>query len=142
MLALNDPRWSQLTTFFGESADFPQAVEEWLASVGSDQEENVYAESMFQAFLRQGTITNAAYAVVPWLVEVCKNHPTNCSASYLADIAYVEANRLTHGLHYHRKGTDETSDWLMVDYRIAIVEARNLIENSIDEEIDENWKAE
>jgi hypothetical protein len=68
-------------------------------------------------FLHQGIITDAAFAVVPWLVEVCKKGETRFRVEYLTDLATVEAYRLTSGLHWHSEGTEEYPEWLMSDYR-------------------------
>ena len=73
MLQLNDLRWKELTSFFGEAADIPVAIDKWLVSVGSENEEEVYDEDLFDLFLHQMTITNAAFAIVPWMMHVCAN---------------------------------------------------------------------
>ena len=66
MLPLADERWGQLTTFFGKPEDVPKVLEEWLASIGFDQEETIYQRDLFNLFLHQGTITNVAFiAIVP-----------------------------------------------------------------------------
>jgi hypothetical protein len=91
-------------------------------------------------FLHQGTITNAAFAVVPWLVDVCKRQPTKHHVKYLTDVALVEANRLKHGVYFNHKRTEENPEWLMLDHHKAIVESRDLVENALDAEYDEYGK--
>ena len=142
MLPLADERWGQLTTFFGKPENVPKVLGEWLASIGFDQEETIYQRDLFNLFLHQGTITNVAFAIVPWLVDVAKNGTTTYQVEYLADVAHVEANRLTRGLYFNREGTEETPTWLMSDYHQAIVESRNLVDDTIDAVQNEERKRE
>src|SRR5688500_9541152 len=111
MLPLNDDRWKQLTTFFGESENLPSLISDWLKSIGSDKEEIVYERDLLDLFLHQATITNAAFAVVPWLVHVCKEGITKFQVEYLTDVALVEANRLKYGVYYNREATEEYPEW-------------------------------
>ncbi len=101
-----------------------------MASIGSDQEDTIYRRDLFDMFLHQNTITNAAFAVVPWLVQVCKNGGTRFRVEYLTDTALVEANRLKYGLYYNREGTEGYPKWLMSDYKQAILEARNTTQSN------------
>jgi hypothetical protein len=111
-----------------------------LEAIGSDQENAIYYEDLFDLFLHQATITNAAFAVVPWLVYVCKKGITKFQVEYLTDVALVEANRLKYGVYSNRKGTEEYPEWLMSDYIQAIMEARNLIDDIIEAEHDKKRK--
>jgi len=140
MLSLNDEKWKDLTTFFGESENLPIVLRKWLQSIGSDQESSIYFEELFDLFLHQVTITNVAFAIVPWLVHVCKKGITEFQVEYLTDVALVEANRLKFGVYGNREGTEEYPEWLMSEYRQAIMEARNLIDGIIAAEHDENRK--
>jgi hypothetical protein len=141
MLLLDDERWGYLTTFFGGPEDLPKVVGEWLASIGSDQENTIYRDDLFDLFLHQVTITNAAFAIVPWLVEVCKKGETKFAIEYLTDVALVEANRIKRGVFANRKGTEEYPEWLMADYRQAIIEARNLVDDVLEVEHDAERKS-
>jgi hypothetical protein len=134
MLTLDDDRWTELTTFFGEPQNFPKILGKWLASIGSDQENIVYSRDLFDLFLHQATITNAALAVVPWLVDICTKKETKFQIEYLTDIALVELNRLKIGLYYNREGTAEYPEWLMLNYNQAIIESRNLANQVIESE--------
>jgi hypothetical protein len=140
MLSLDDDRWERLTTFFGSPKKLRKAVRRWLASVNSNEEETSYRHNLFELFLHQGTITNAAFAVVPRLVDVCKRQATKHRVEYLTDVALVEANRLKYGVYFNRKGTEENPEWLMPDYHQAIVESRDLVENALDADHDEYGK--
>lgn len=134
MLALNDDRWSRLTTFFGEPENLPNVLRQWLASIGLDEEGTIYRRDLFDLFLHQNTIVNAAFAVVPWLVHVCNKQQTTYRVEYLTDVAFVEANRLKFGIYGNRKGTEEYPEWLMLDYKQAILESRNLVDEVIEAE--------
>ena len=136
MLPLDDDRWGYLSTFFEEPDCLPDILNKWMRSIGSDQEETIYQCDLLDLFLHQASITNAAFAVVPWLVHICKQGNTKFRVMYLTDVAMVEVNRLKMGLHYNRKGTEQYPEWLMNVYHQAIVEARQLTEITIKEEVD------
>lgn len=140
MLPLDDDRWKHLTTFFGQSENLPSSIEGWLKSIGSEQEETVYFRDLAELFLHQATITNAAFAVVPWLLHVCKGGVTKFQVEYLIDIALVEANKLKYGLYYNREGTEEYPDWLMLGYQQAIAESRNMVDKVIEAEQNKDKK--
>lgn len=134
MLSLGDDRWALLTTFFGAPEDMPKVMEEWLAAIGFDQERTIYLESLYDLFLHQATITNAAIAMVPWLVHVCATQETEYRVEYLTDVALVEARRLKSGTYWNREGTEQYPEWIMADYRQAIVDSRNLVDDVLDAE--------
>ncbi len=140
MLPLDDDRWGLLTTFFGKPDDLSKVLEEWLASVGFDQEFTTYSRELFDLFLHQGTITNAAFAVVPYLVDVCKRGDTRFQVEYLADVALVEARRLKNGVYANREGTEAYPEWLMSDYKQAILESRELADDVIEAEHNDERK--
>ncbi len=77
---------------------------------------------------------------MPWLVSVCKQGITKFQIEYLTDVALVEANRLKYGVYYNREGTEEYPKWLMSDYQQAILHARDLIDDVIEAEQDEQRK--
>lgn len=95
MLLLKSPRWSELDTFFGESMNLPSVLKEWIDSIGFDQEMSNYND-LYQLFLHQVTTANAAYAVVPWIVEHLSRSQLEDQAFYLSDVATVELLRLTY----------------------------------------------
>lgn len=137
MLPLSSPRWSELDTFFGKPEQVPVVLREWVDAIGFDQEQEIYSRDLFDLFLHQGTITNVAFAVVPWIVEACRHAVPTHRAQYLADVALVELNRLTHGVHFVRDGGIAEPDWLMTDYRNAIEQAQSLAEDALDEPLSE-----
>jgi hypothetical protein len=126
MLQLNDPRWKELTSFFGEPADIPAAIDKWLASVGTKTEKEVYFEDLFELFLHQMTITNAAFAIVPWMMHVCARQDTKLRMIYLTHIGAVEAGRIEHGVYYNRDETEECPEWLMPEYHLSVRKARDV----------------
>jgi len=95
---------------------------------------------LLHLFLHQATITNAAFAVVPWLVDVCAKYQSRFQVEYLTDVSLVEANRLKHGVYFNRHGTEVFPKWLMSDYHEAIVEARNLVDKVLEIEPDKERK--
>ena len=115
MLPLNDNRWSQLTTFFGEPDDVPILLERWRGAIGTLEEEIIYRRDLFDTFLHQNTITNIAFAIAPWLVE---------------------ANRLKFGVYYNHDGTEEFPAWLMSDYQQAIMIAQSFVDDVLEGESD------
>jgi hypothetical protein len=136
MLTLDDSRWQYLTTFFQEPHDIPKALAEWLLSIGHDQEMTIYHRSLLDIFLHQATITNAAFAIVPWIVHVCKRGETRYQAEYLTDVALVEANRIIPGVYLNLEGTEPYPEWLMADYHTSIAEARDLVDDVLNAELD------
>jgi hypothetical protein len=140
MLPLDDDRWGQLTTFFEEPKHLPKVLRTWLESIGLNHEEGIYNRELFDLFLHQATITNAAFAVVPWLVQVCKEGRTNLRGQYLIDVALVEANRLEYGVCGNRRKTAPYPEWLMSDYHNAILDARKLVEEMIQVEQNDEIK--
>ena len=140
MLPLDDDRWTLLTTFFGQPEDVPIVLGQWLEAIGSDQENTIYRRDLFDLFLHQATITSAAFAVVPWLVDVCKKRKTENRVEYLTDVALVEANRLKYGVYGDREGTEEFPEWFIMDYNNAIIESRSLVDDVLQAEQDVGWK--
>lgn len=133
MLPLNDPRWAELTTFFGDPEEAPKVLSEWISAIGFDQELVIYRRDLFDLFLHQVTITNAAFAIVPWLVDVCRRGVTQYKVEYLTDVALVEANRLCGGVYFNRPDTVPMSEWLMNEYHPTIQAAQNMANDILDE---------
>jgi hypothetical protein len=84
--------------------------------------------------------SEAIFAVVPWLVQVCKNSNTNWQAEYLTDVALVEANRLKIGVYFNRDATEPYPEWLMPEYHQAIIEARDLVDDALEVEHNQETK--
>lgn len=134
VLALDSPRWAELDTFFREGESVPRLLAEWIDAIGFDQESTIYRQ-LFQLYLHQGTITNVAFAVVPWLVsQLCRCDPHQ-QADYLSDIGLVEFRRLTGGVHFLRAGGESEPPWLMADYQEAIRQAQPMAEDVLDQQL-------
>lgn len=132
MLALESNRWLELTTFVGKPIDSPRRVSEWLAAIGTEKEKQIYRDKLCDWFLHQSTITNLAFAVVPWIVQVVDygkavDERAERNADYLIDVALVEMNRLSCGVHFTREGTEAVPQWLMPDYHASISAALNIV---------------
>ena len=132
MLPLDSPLWSELDAFFGGPKNMPHVLSEWVDSVGFDQEMTNYRE-LHEVFLHQGTTTNIAYAVVPWILNHLSRSELQQQASYLHDIGLVEFRRLTCGLHFLREGGEAEPSWLMQDYHEAIQQAQSMAEDVLDQ---------
>jgi len=94
VLSLDDEKWKHLTTFFGEPENLPFVLGKWLKAIGSKQEIDIYRDDLFDLFLHQATITNAAFAVVPFLVGVCKKGGTKFQVEYLIPLFQITYYRL------------------------------------------------
>ena len=141
MLDLQNPRWNELHPFFGSPADVPRAIAEWLLSIGFDQEEVVYARDLQQLFLHQATISDVAFAVVPWLVEAATNRCSSLAIQYISDVAMIEMNRRERGTYWPKGVAGQGSpDWLASDYQAAIQAAQPLAEDLIDSENRDEWR--
>ena len=141
MLPLDSPRWSELDAFFGDSEQVPIVLTKWIDAIGFDQERTIYERGLYQLFLHQGTITNVAFAVIPWIVEYCQHAEIPNRIEYIADVALVELNRLTRGVHYVRDDGDTEPAWLMADYMHAIEQAQTIAENLMDEAVHEERRS-
>jgi hypothetical protein len=130
MLPLDDPRWCQFETFFGEPCELPGVIRAWLAAVGTEDEETIYCRDLGEIFLHQGTIVDAAYAVVPWLVRVIEGGKSPHRAWYLDDVIAIERYRIYYEILWDRDrvgGKVVVPDWLRIDYERAIVRARDFV---------------
>lgn len=94
MWSLDSTKWATLSTFFGDPSDLPGHLRRWQDALGTSTEEDVYAD-FYECFLHQATITDAAYAVVPYIVEALDQRRTKRVFDYVTDLGLIEANRLT-----------------------------------------------
>lgn len=133
MLPLDSPKWSELDTFFGKPDDVPNVLIEWVAALGFDQEATIYSRDLFPLYLHQGTTTNVAYAITPWLVNHLSQTSLENRIRYLSDVGLVEFRRLTVGVHHVSEGGDPEPDWLMSDYHTALRTTEPLAEEILAE---------
>ena len=113
---------------------------EWVEAVGFDQATTIDARDLINLVRHQGTTTNVAYAVVPWLVAHRVRADVTDRACYVCDVALVDFNQLTHGVYSVREGGDRKPKWLTPDYEAAIEAARPMAEDLLDEPLDESLR--
>ena len=96
MLALNSPRWSQLTHAYGSAADVPA----WLAQLSQLPSSAGNAEpwfSIWSALAHQGDVFASSYAAVPHVVEALATAPEQADSSYIHFPVWVEICRAKNG---------------------------------------------
>jgi hypothetical protein len=116
MWSLDDKRWRSLRTFFHSGRTLPGLIRRWQAGLGSPEAEEVWAE-LRDLFLHQLTITNAAYAVLPYMVAGLERVPVGKRLNYLVDLGVSEAAR-------RNPGSPAFPDGLAEAYKASIEAAR------------------
>jgi hypothetical protein len=81
MLALDDPRWQELASTYGDG----RAVARWLARARAGEPLDDWYDPLFQELLHQYTLSEAAYAAIPHLVDIARQRPE--TAKYLVVLA-------------------------------------------------------
>lgn len=122
MLELGSPRWQELDTTY--DCNLTSLVSRWLNAVGFDQEARFYDELKDQ-FLHQGDFSNAAFAILPYLVTVASDGLTNQATEYLTDAGWIEAWRLT-------SASAMIPQDLTRDYHVALERCPNLADDLVD----------
>ena len=117
MLPLESARRSEFSTYFGDSRDLPKRIRLWLEVAGQSDAESLWRE-FAEWYLHQTTITEAAYAVVPYLASVLDRFAPEDRITYVIQVATVESARV--------KGppAPPMPDDLSNDYRSALVRTR------------------
>ncbi len=96
MLALDSPRWSQLTHAYGSAADVPA----WLAQLSELPSSAANAEpwfSIWSALAHQGDVYASSYAAVPYVVAALAIAPGRADSSYIHFPVWVEICRAKNG---------------------------------------------
>lgn len=96
MLALDSPRWCQLTHAYGSAADVPG----WLAQLKSLPSSAGKSEpwfSIWSALAHQGDVFASSYAAVPYVVEALALAPERADSSYIHFPVWVEICRAKSG---------------------------------------------
>ncbi len=128
MLPFTDSRWDVLDTVY-DTKDFGVVsilADEWWASCGFDQERDRYNLLMRQV-VHQGSITASAYALVPYLVTLCKDKKTQFDVEYLTDVGWIEMSRIAVELR-----PPPMPDFLRDDYMQAMEVVPDLVDEAID----------
>lgn len=94
MLPLDSPRWKSFLTYFGTPEQVPQRLASWRESIGSRDEERQWSD-LWEQFLHQFTITDAAYAAVPHVVRELDRIEPRKRFDYLVELALIESARQT-----------------------------------------------
>lgn len=96
MLALDSPRWSQLTHAYGPASDVPA----WLRELAELPPSSGNAEpwfSIWSALAHQGEVYGSSYAAVPHVVAALASAPQRADSSYFHFPAWVEICRVKNG---------------------------------------------
>jgi hypothetical protein len=117
MLALDSPRWKLFSTYFGSPEQVPQRLASWRQSIGSPDEESQWSE-LWEQFLHQFTITDAAYAAVPHVVRELDRVEPRKRFDYLVELALIESARQTDA------GAPALASDLADSYHAALTHAR------------------
>ena len=101
------------------------SVRAWLRSVGGPDEVETF-DDFGDAVMREGDTHVGAYALVPYMVDVCRMGRTPLVIDYLTIAGMVELNRLAR-----RPGTPEVPGFLLGDYLRAVRDASELVSPAI-----------
>jgi hypothetical protein len=99
MLPLDSSRWMSFRTFFGTPKQVPQMLGTWQRSIGSHDEsigshdESSRWSDLWELFLHQCTITDAAYAAFPHVVFQLNRVEPRKRFDYLVELALIESAR-------------------------------------------------
>ena len=116
MLPLNSRRWCTFKTYFGKAADLPERIHRWQRAIGEADEKSLWHD-LWEMFLHQFTITDAAYAVTPNIVAELQRVAPAERFDYLVDVGLVEAAR-------RKEKAPRLPDDLAEEYHAAIRQAR------------------
>jgi hypothetical protein len=92
MLALDSPRWHELTHAYGDASDIPallRQLSDLPASVGRDEP----WFSLWSALAHQGDVYSASFAAVPHVIEALASNPMAADSTYFQFPAWVESCR-------------------------------------------------
>jgi hypothetical protein len=116
MLPLDSPRWMAFSVYTGTPEQVPHRIASWRESIGGPDEDAQWCD-LWDRFLHQGTITDAAYASVPHVVrEFARVAPRN-RFDYLVQLGLIESAR-------QWKGAPAVPEDLEAAYYGAVTEAK------------------
>jgi hypothetical protein len=96
MLPLDSPRWKSFSTYFGTPEEMPRRIAEWREAIGGRDEEREWS-GLWEQFLHQGTIKDAAYAAVPHVVRELGRVEPRKRFDYLVELGLIESARQQSG---------------------------------------------
>lgn len=117
MLSLDSLRWESLRTYRGAGAELPAAIRKWREAIGGEEEEPLWTD-LWERFLHQGTITDAAYAAAPHVVQELKRIAPQNRLDYLVQLGIVESARAS-------QVSPDLPEYLADSYNEAVMEARS-----------------
>jgi len=92
MLPLDSPSWSGFKTYFGQPSELPHRIRRCQQSIGTGEEETTW-NALWGEFLHQGTITDAAFAVVPYVIQELGRIAPERWLTYFVELGLIEADR-------------------------------------------------
>jgi len=118
MLPPDSPCWKSFSVHFGTPEQVPERLASWRESIGGPDEASNWSD-LWEQFLHQGTITDAAYAAVPHIVRELERIAPRNRLNYLVEVAEIEAAR-------HETTSPRLPPDLGEAYHAAIAHARQL----------------
>lgn len=95
MLALDDPRWDELSHAYGMASDIPALLRQ-LDKLPAAEAEPWHA--LWSALAHQGDVYPASFAAVPHVVAALADNPTAADATYFQFPAWIECCRVRQGM--------------------------------------------
>lgn len=137
MLEPTDPIWDTFETVYdaATAGKLSDLIFDWWSSTGFDAESENYRKLINQ-IMHQGSITEAAYALMPSLVHLCKLDQTQFAVEYLTDVTWIETMRLLPDSR-----SPAMPDVLCDDYQHSMDSVPDLIESVLDSigDADRTW---
>jgi hypothetical protein len=112
MLALNSPRWRELSQAHGSAEDIPRLLEA-LVSIDEERERAELWFGVWATLCPDGPSVTAAYAAVPHLLSIAEARGAGEKVSSLHVAATVEMNR-------HLPGAPPIASDLLHSYALSI----------------------
>lgn len=125
MLPLDDERWAALGPPDWRRGSLVSSVRAWLSAVGQPDEIEKF-DDFGDAVMREGDTSDSAYALVPYMVDVCSLGQTPFAVDYLTIVGMIELNRLAR-----IPGTPDVPEYLLGDYLQAVRKASTLVSPAI-----------
>lgn len=125
LLPLDDERRATLEPSGWRRGSLASSVHEWLLAVGMSDEMEKY-DDFADAIMRDGDVSEGAYAMVPYMVDVSRRKRTPFVVDYLTIVGMIELNRLARV-----PGPPDVPEYLLEDYLRAVRDASGLVASAI-----------
>ena len=93
MLALDNPRWTELKHAYGDAEDIPALLRQ-LESLPTSHGYNEPWFALWSALAHQGDVYSASFAAVPWIIHFLITDPLKAGWDYFGFPAWVEICRV------------------------------------------------